>query len=136
MIIYSVTLLSACVLVGIIIGHFIGQLVGVGSDVGGVGFAMLLLIGITAYLEKKGVIDAHFRQGISFWSSMYIPIVVAMAASQNVKAAMDGGVMAITAGAFAVFVSFLFVPVLSRIGREDRIQANTVNKLVKSRYKV
>ena len=47
---------------------------------------------------------------------MYIPIVVAMAAQQNVAAAVDGGVLAITAGVAAVAVSFALVPALSRIG--------------------
>ena len=116
MIIYGVGLLSACLLLGMIIGQLIGGLVGVGSDIGGVGFAMLLLIGITAYLEKKSLISNQLRQGVSFWSNMYIPIVVAMAASQNVKAAFHGDVMVILAGLLAVIVSFLLVPIISRIG--------------------
>ena len=41
---------------------------------------------------------------------------VAMAARQNVAAAADGGLLALTAGVAAVVVSFALVPVLSRIG--------------------
>ena len=50
---------------------------------------------------------------------MYIPIVVAMAARQNVAAATEGGLLALTAGVAAVMVSFALVPVLSKIGRDD-----------------
>ena len=131
MIIYGVALLSACLLIGMTLGQLIGDLVGVGSDIGGVGFAMLLLIGITAYLEKKGLISPNFRQGIGFWSQMYIPIVVAMAASQNVKAAMDGGIMAILAGLLAVIISFLLIPLISRIGGENNSLQNAPDQLAK-----
>ena len=47
---------------------------------------------------------------------MYIPIVVAMAAQQNVAAAASGGLLALVAGVSAVVVSFLLVPVISKIG--------------------
>lgn len=130
MIIYGVSLLSGCMLVGMIIGQWIGDLIGIDSDVGGVGFAMLLLIGIAAYLEKKNVITSKFREGVGFWSNMYIPIVVAMAASQNVKAAMSGSVMAITAGLVAVIVSFLLIPFLSSANNSNKkIQSKEYNKL-------
>jgi malonate transporter MadL subunit len=47
---------------------------------------------------------------------MYIPIVVAMAAKQNVVAAISSGWMAIVAGVAAVVVSFAMIPVLAKIG--------------------
>lgn len=47
---------------------------------------------------------------------MYIPIVVAMAAQQNVVAAVSGGPVAVLAGTLAVVVSFALVPLISRIG--------------------
>ena len=46
---------------------------------------------------------------------MYIPIVVAMAAQQNVLAALKGGPLAILAGTVAVLVAFMFVPILGKI---------------------
>jgi malonate transporter MadL subunit len=54
--------------------------------------------------------------GVHFWSAMYIPIVVAMAAKQNVIAALSSGWMAIIAGVAAVTASFAMIPVLARFG--------------------
>jgi malonate transporter MadL subunit len=47
---------------------------------------------------------------------MYIPIVVAMAAKQNVIAALSSGWMAIVAGVAAVVASLMLIPVLARFG--------------------
>jgi malonate transporter MadL subunit len=49
---------------------------------------------------------------------IYIPIVVAMAAKQNVIGAIDGGLMAIIAGIAAVFISFLFIPIISNFNKD------------------
>lgn len=51
---------------------------------------------------------------------MYIPIVVAMAAKQNVIAALSSGWMAIIAGVAAVAASFVLIPVLARFRPGDR----------------
>ena len=48
---------------------------------------------------------------------MYIPIVIAMAAKQNVVAAVSSGWLAVVAGVAAVVVSFAMIPLLSRLGR-------------------
>jgi malonate transporter MadL subunit len=60
------------------------------------------------------------EKGILFWSSMYIPIIVAMAATQNVNAALSGGYMAILAAAVTTFIAFAFVPLLSKIGNKKQ----------------
>ena len=44
------------------------------------------------------------------------PIVIAMAAKQNVLGAVSGGWMAILAGVAAVAASFAMIPLLSRFG--------------------
>ena len=119
MIIYGVALLAFCFLTGKIVGSYLGTLIGVDGDVGGVGFAMLLLMFISLYLKKKGWLDQENIRGISFWNSMYLPIIVAMAATQNVKAAISSGPIALLVGAFATFAGFLLVPVLSRIGKPE-----------------
>ncbi len=53
--IYGVALLAGCMLVGSFIGNVLGALIGLNSDVGGVGFAMLLLILVTN--SKKNNIE-------------------------------------------------------------------------------
>jgi len=99
-----------------LVGEYLGVLIGVEANVGGVGIAMLLLV-LACNMERfKPVVDGVSGDGIKFWSAMYIPIVVAMAARQNVVAAVDGGLLALVAGIAAVVVSFALVPVLSRIG--------------------
>ena len=119
MAIYGTALLSICLLVGLLAGRLLGVLVGVDANVGGVGIAMLLLILICDRLQQSGRMQPPTKQGIAFWSSIYIPIVVAMAASQNVVAAIKGGSVAIVAGVVAVFASFAMVPLISRLGKSD-----------------
>jgi malonate transporter MadL subunit len=51
---------------------------------------------------------------------MYIPIVVAMAAQQNVVGAIKGGPLAFLAGTLGVVLSFAMVPLIARIGRPKR----------------
>ena len=119
MMIYGVALLSICLLVGMLIGQVLGDVLGVSANVGGVGIAMVLLVLASSSKQFKSLTSGTAGSGIQFWSAMYIPIVVAMAAKQNVAAAVDGGVLALVAGVAAVVVSFALVPMLSRIGRSD-----------------
>lgn len=116
MVIYGVAVLAGCFLVGMAVGDVLGALLGVKANVGGVGFAMLMLIFATDYLRRDLRLNLASEHGIAFWSAMYIPIVVAMAAQQNVVAAVSGGPVAVLAGALAVVVSFALVPLISRIG--------------------
>ncbi len=119
MVIYGVALLSVCMLVGVYLGDVLGDAIGVQANVGGVGIAMLLLIVLSNLSHQKFHIGQATERGIGFWSAMYIPIVVAMAAKQNVIAAVSSGWLAITAGVAAVVVSFAFIPLLDRI-QSDR----------------
>lgn len=119
MAIYGTALLSLCVILGSITGTFLGRQLGLHANVGGVGIAMLLLIFTTERLRKSGALQPPSEAGILFWSSIYIPIVVAIAATQNVRAALHGGPAAILAGILAVAACVSLVPLISRIGRED-----------------
>ena len=116
MVIYGVALLAGCFLSGVFLGDLLGVVLGVQANVGGVGIAMLFLILISDRLIKQGRLKPVTRQGVVFWSAIYIPVIVAMAARQNVVTALDGGLMAFLAGALAVVASFLLVPLISRIG--------------------
>lgn len=115
-VIYGVALLAACFLTGMFLGDLLGLVVGVEANVGGVGIAMLLLILVSDTLIKQGHLKPVTRQGVVFWSAIYIPVIVAMAARQNVVGALDGGPMALIAGAVSVVACFLLVPAISRIG--------------------
>lgn len=115
MAIYGVAILAFCYFAGNFIGDILGAVLKVKANVGGVGFAMLFLILLIDYLQKNNMITKASESGIAFWSAMYIPIVVAMAAQQNVIAAVKSGPLAILSGTVAVLVAFLFVPVLAKI---------------------
>jgi malonate transporter MadL subunit len=117
MAIYGVALLACCTLAGAVLGRLLGLAIGVDADVGGVGIAMLLLLAVTATGQARFRLTPVSANGISFFAAMYIPIVVAMAASQNVLGALSGGWMAIAAGLAAVIASVLLVPVLNRLAR-------------------
>ncbi len=115
MMVYGVALLAFCMLVGMYVGDGLGVLLGVKANVGGVGIAMLLLILLSNISDKRFHIKPVSEDGIKFWSAMYIPIVVAMAAKQNVIAAVSGGWMALLAGVLAVVVSFALIPVFTKL---------------------
>jgi len=125
MIVYGVALLSFCMLLGTYAGNLLGGLLGVEANVGGVGIAMLLLILLSNLSSKKFRLNAVSESGIYFWSAMYIPIVVAMAAKQNVLAALSSGWLAVIAGALAVAVSFAAIPLISRLGVDDNADSET-----------
>ncbi len=117
MTIYGVALLAICTLTGAILGDLLGVAMGIDANVGGVGLAMLLLLALTSFGDERFRLKPVSAGGITFFAAMYIPIVVAMAASQNVVGAVSGGWMAITAGLAAVGASFLLIPLLTRLAR-------------------
>ena len=123
MVVYGVALLAGCYLVGVILGDWLGELVGVDANVGGVGIAMLLLLALTSSQRFKIDLGDVGNSGISFWSAMYIPIVIAMAAKQNVIGALSGGWMALLAGIAAVLASFALIPVLARFTKTPVAEA-------------
>ena len=113
--IYGVALLAGCYLVGKILGEWLGDLLHINGNVGGVGFAMALLIGINTWKSQKKPLSDETTEGILFWSAMYIPIVVAMSATQHVKAALTGGWVAVLVGVGCTLLCFALVPVLSKV---------------------
>ena len=112
MTIHGTALLALCLLAGLTAGRLLGASLGIDADIGGVGIAMLLLIGGTHLLERRGLLTPAVGHGITYWGQMYVPIVVAMAASQNVRGALTGGWMAVAAGLAATAAGFLLVGLL------------------------
>ncbi|GLU42463.1 malonate transporter subunit MadL [Allomuricauda sp. NBRC 101325] len=121
--IYGVALLAACFLLGKLLGRLLGHILDINSDIGGVGFAMFLLMTSSIYLRKKKWLVLETEKGIWFWSAMYIPIIVAMTSTLNVKAALSGGVLAVILGICATVVCMFMVPLISKIGREKNIDS-------------
>ena len=118
MVIYGIALLGICTLLGLFAGELLGSLFGIDANVGGIGIAMFLLMCCTSFFKERFKIGDVSEKGITFWSMIYIPIVVAMASKQNVVGAIDGGFMALLAGLLVVVVSFIFVPIISNFKRK------------------
>ncbi|NKI98166.1 malonate transporter subunit MadL [Novosphingobium sp. SG707] len=114
MAIYGTALLALCTLIGVALGEALGMALHVKANVGGVGIAMMLLIAARLWLARTGRLTPGLKLGVEFWALMYIPIVVAMAAQQNVLAALEGGPMAVLTGVVVVAICFGLVAVLSR----------------------
>ena len=96
------------------IGDLLGHALGMKTNVGGVGIAMLLLIVLRMWLHKYGRFCATSESGVNYWGAIYIPVVVAMAMQQNVVAALHGGPMALLAAAASVVVCGCFISFINR----------------------
>ena len=126
MIIYGLMLMGLCMFAGLIVGDLLGLLLGISANIGGVGFAMLFLVVISQKLTEKGLLSKPAEQGVGFWNAMYIPIVVAMSANQNVVAALKGGPVALIAGLGAVVIGFLLIKPLSKIGSKSTMTSSAI----------
>ena len=113
--IYGVATLAACMLLGTLMGTVFGDLIGAGTEIGGVGFSMLLLIFITNSKKLTFTQKPAFIQGMNFWKAMFIPVVIAMTATQNVFQMLSSSIVAIAAGAAAVGFSYLMLFVLHKL---------------------
>ena len=122
MIIYGTALLAVCHLLGIIIGDLLGRALGMQTNVGGVGIAMLLLIISRIYLHKNGRLCATSESGVHYWGAIYIPVVVAMAMQQNVVAALKGGPVALIAAVGSVVLCGLFVSFINRMEPQEEAE--------------
>jgi malonate transporter MadL subunit len=122
--IQGVALLAICTLLGAFAGDLLGAAIGVKNNVGGVGIAMLLLVAARIWLERRtGETPPGVKAGVGFWAAMYIPIVVAMAANQNVVAALKGGPVVAIAAVLVVAACFVGVPLLANVGRPKPVGA-------------
>lgn len=111
----GLTLLAGCYIAGQLLGETLGQLIHVNANIGGVGFAMLLLILTQSWLEKGNRFSPDLASPILFWSRLYIPVIVAMSSVQNVRVAMSSGLIALVAGSVPVALCALFIPLLSKL---------------------
>lgn len=120
--IYGLGILAACFIMGQLIGLGLGSLLGIEANVGGVGFAMLFLILIGDWLKQKSIFQISTNTGIEFWNAMYIPIIVAMSATQDVKGALSSGYIAILVGIIPTGAMILLIPFLTKMARKKTIE--------------
>jgi malonate transporter MadL subunit len=121
MIIYGTALLALCHLLGIFIGDLLGQALGVKTNVGGVGIAMLMLIAARLYLQKQNFLPKLTELGVEYWGAMYIPVVVAMAAQQDMVSALRGGPVAVLSAIAAVGLCAVVIAVINRTERPEGV---------------
>ena len=100
-------------------GEILGSLLHIDANVGGVGFAMILLIIVSQWMHTKKPTSTETDNGVLFWSKMYIPVIVAMSATQNVGVALAGGWIALLAGVLPVMICFLLVPVFTKFTKKQ-----------------
>jgi malonate transporter MadL subunit len=112
----GVALLAICTLLGAFLGDLLGAALHVQANVGGVGIAMMLLIAARIWLTRRGLLSAPIKLDVGFWAAFYIPVVVAMAATQNVVAALKGGPIVAIAAVLTVSVCFGYVALLGHLG--------------------
>ncbi|MBR2551649.1 MAG: malonate transporter subunit MadL [Erysipelotrichaceae bacterium] len=117
--IYGLGIIGACMFAGCFLGNLLGAALGLNSDVGGVGFAMVFFILIQVYLAKTGKkLNPKTEGGIEFISALYIPVVVAMSMNQDVYSAVASGLVPIISGILAVIIPLLTIPLISKLAKD------------------
>lgn len=119
MLIRGVALLAGCFVIGQLTGETLGRWLHIDANVGGVGFAMILLILSQNWLEKRGLFSKEMEEGVMFWSKMYIPVIVAMSAIQNVRVALSSGMVALLAGIIPVIICLATMPFISKLTKHE-----------------
>jgi malonate transporter MadL subunit len=76
---------------------------------------MLLLIASLHFLQKRGLYAPETEKGVTFWAAMYIPVVEAMASTQNVLVAVRSGPIALISAAASFAVCILFISLINRV---------------------
>ena len=80
--------------------------------------AMMLLMTAQYYLRKRGLMRPETERGVTFWAVLYIPVVVAMAAQQDMVAALRGGPVAVLSAIAAVAVTAVVIALINRSERQ------------------
>ena len=117
--IYGLGIIAACMFAGCYLGNLLGAALGLNSDVGGVGFAMVIFILIQVYLQKSGKkLNPKTEGGIQFISALYIPVEVAMSMNQDVYSALASGLVPLISGLVAVVIPLCLIPLLLKLAKD------------------
>jgi len=112
---FGTALLAGCYLLGIVAGDALGTLIGVKANVGGVGFAMILLIASLHFVHRRGLMTAGTERGVTFWAALYISVVVVIFEKKNVLVAFKSGIVAVLGAAGSVVVCACMIAVINRV---------------------
>ena len=66
-------------------------------------------------MQKRNILPKLTEAGVEYWGAMYIPVVVAMAAQQDVVSALRGGHLALLSAIGAVAVCAVVISLINRM---------------------
>jgi malonate transporter MadL subunit len=75
----------------------------------------MLLIAAQHGLRQRGLLRPESERGITLWAALYIPVVVAMAATQNVLVAFKSGPVALLAAGGSVLLCACVIALINRV---------------------
>ncbi len=102
---FGTVLIALSLLAGTALGSILGSLFNLDTEVGSVGFGILIFLFLISVLKSTRHFSPDLEKGILFWKQLYIPIVIAMASTQDVFSAMSKGGIAIACGAAPVLLT-------------------------------
>jgi malonate transporter MadL subunit len=79
----------------------------------------MLLIFARIYMQKKDMLPKLSELGVEYWGAMYIPVVVAMAAQQDMVSALRGGPVALLSAIGAVAACAVVIAAINRTERPE-----------------
>ena len=118
MIIYGTALLAFCHLAGLFLGDLLGSAIGVKTNVGGVGIAMLLLICLRLWLHRRGWLPKRPRPASVSGARCTFPSSSRWPRTRT-SSPLKGGPVALLAAVGAVAICACCIAVLVRTGRDD-----------------
>src|SRR5450830_323966 len=74
----------------------------------------LLLMAARLYMLQHNKLPKLTELGVEYWGAMYIPVVVAMAAQQDMVSALRGGPVAVLSAVAAVAVCAVVIALINR----------------------
>ncbi len=115
MIIYGTALLALCHLLGIFLGDLLGQALGVRPTSAAWASRCCCSSRRASTCNRKGILPKLTELGVEYWGAMYIPVVVAMAAQQDMVSALRGGPVALLSALAAVAVCAVVISLINRM---------------------
>jgi malonate transporter MadL subunit len=81
-------------------------------------------------MQSRNVMPRLTEVGVEYWGAMYIPVVVAMAAQQDVVAALRGGPVALLAAISSVALCACVISLINRFEAPESEQHDGAGLLI------